>query len=146
MEAYHAPYTARHRYWTGLLIFARAIIYLITAANVSGDPQNQIIAIIVVMSCVALLKMSIAVKLYQNWLIDCLESFFYSNIIFLASFTLYNKSIGNNQDGIAYMSVVLSMMVTLFILSYHVYSYTSLCLRLRNYCKFFAGPGLATSQ
>ena len=39
MEAYHLPYTPKHRYWTGLLLLACAIISLISAANVSGDPR-----------------------------------------------------------------------------------------------------------
>ena len=131
MEAYHVPYTPKHRYWTGLLLFARAIIYLIAAANVSGDPQIQLISITAVMSCVILLKMFIATKIFKKWLIDFLESFFYFNIIILASFTAYNLSAGNNQDGVAYTSVVLSMVVTVFILLYHVYMYTSLFRRLR---------------
>ena len=132
MEAYHVPYAAKHRYWTGLLLFARAIIYIIATTNVSGDPQKQLISIIFVLSCVILLKMLIATKIFKKWLIDSLESFFYFNIIFLASFTAYNLSTGNNQDGVAYTSVVLSMVVALFILLYHVYKYTSLFLRLRN--------------
>ena len=132
MEAYHVPYTAKHRYWTGLLLFARAIIYIIATVNVSGDPQIQLVSIIVVLSCVILLKMFIATKIFKNWLIDSLESFFYFNIIILASFTAYNLSTGNNQDGVAYTSVILSMVVTLFILLYHVYMYTPLFRRLSN--------------
>ena len=48
------------------------------------------------------------------------------NIVFFASFTAYNLSAGGNQDGIAYTSVVLSIVVTIFILFYHFYAYTSL--------------------
>ena len=140
MEAYHAPYTPRHRYWTGLLLLARAIIYLVATANVSGDPQIQLISIIFVMICIILLKMVITTKIFKKWLIDSLDSFFYFNIIFLASFTAYNLSTGNNQDGIAYTSVVLSIVVTIFILSYHFYMYTpffsGVCnSKLVTYCK-----------
>ena len=140
MEAYHAPYTPKHRYWTGLLLLARAFIFLIATANVSGDPQIQLISIVFIMSCIILLKMFIATKIFKKWLIDSLESFFYFNIIFLASFTAYNLSTGNNQDGIAYTSVILSIMVTLFILFYHFYTYTTLFSWLHNsklvaYCK-----------
>ena len=102
MEAYHVPYTAKHRYWTGLLLLSRAILYLTANVNVSGDPQIQLISVIFVQSCVILLKMFIATKIYKKWQIDYLESFFYFNILFLASFTAYNESTGNNQDGIAY--------------------------------------------
>ena len=124
MEAYHVPYTPKHRYWTGLLLLARAIIYLISAANVSGDPQIQLVSIIFILSCIILLKMFIATKIFKKWLIDSLESFFYFNVIFLASFTAYNLSTGNNQDGIAYTSVVLSIVVTMLIVIYHVVKYT----------------------
>ena len=125
MEAYHVPYTPKHRYWTGLLLLARAIIYLISAANISGDPQIQLVSIIFILSCIILLKMFIATKIFKKWLIDSLESFFYFNVIFLASFTAYNLSTGNNQDGIAYTSVVLSIVVTVFIVLYHVCAYST---------------------
>ena len=123
MEAYHAPCTLKHRYWIGLLLLACAVIHLVATVNVSGDPQIQFISIIVTLSCVILLKMLIANKIFKNWLIDSLESFFYFNIIF-ASFTAYNLSTGGNQDGIAYTWVVLSILVTIFILLYHLYAYT----------------------
>ena len=130
METYHVPYTPRHRYWTGLLLLARAILYLIAAANVSGNPQIQLVSIIFIVSCIILLKMFIATKIFKKWLIDTLESFFYFNIVFFASFTAYNLSTGSIQDGIAYTSVVLSFTVTLFIILYHIHEYTSLLSRL----------------
>ena len=136
MEAYHVPYTPKHRYWTGLLLLARAIIYLISAANVSGDPQIQLVSIIFILSCIILLKMFIATKIFKKWLIDSLESFFYFNIIFLASFTSYNLSTGNNQDGIAYTSVVLSIVVTILIIIYHAFKYIPVFRKMRE-SKFF---------
>ena len=39
IETHHAPFTPKYRYWTGLLLIARAILYLVTAANLSDDPQ-----------------------------------------------------------------------------------------------------------
>ena len=38
LEPYHAPYTFKHRYWTGLLLLIRAALYIVSAANVSSDP------------------------------------------------------------------------------------------------------------
>ena len=139
MEAYHVPYTPKHRYWTGLLLLARAIVYLIATANVSGDPQIQLISIVFILICIILLKMFIATKIFKQWLIDSLESFFYFNIIFFASFTAYNLSAGGNQDGIAYTSVVLSIVVTILILFYHFYAYTSLfsCIRKSKFVTSF---------
>ena len=76
--------------------------------------------------------MFIANKIFKNWLFDSLESFFYFNIIIFASFTAYNLSTGGNQDGVAYTSVVLSMLMTIFILFYHFYAYTWFFKDLRN--------------
>ena len=39
LEPYHAPYTAKYRYWTGLLLFVRALLYLISLFNFSLDPR-----------------------------------------------------------------------------------------------------------
>ena len=39
IESYHMSYTPKHRYWTGLLLIVRVVLYLITATNVSNDPQ-----------------------------------------------------------------------------------------------------------
>ena len=45
MDAYHTPYTLKHRYWTGLLVIARVILYLVAATNVSNDPAIALTAI-----------------------------------------------------------------------------------------------------
>ena len=129
MATYHIPYAPRHRYWTGMLLLARAILYLIAAANVSGDPQLQLISVIFVITAIIFLKMFIAARIFKNSLVDILDSFFYVNILFFASFTAYNLSTGNNQDGVAYTSVTLSILVTIFIIFYHIHEYTSLFSR-----------------
>ena len=126
MATYHIPYAPRHRYWTGMLLLARAILYLVAAANVSGDSQTQLISVTFVVISIILLKMFIAVRLFKNWVVDALESFFYVNIVCFAAFTSYNLSRGNSQDAVAYLSVCLSILVTIIIIFYHFYKYTSL--------------------
>ena len=50
-EPYHAPYSIKHRYWTGLLLLARVSLYLVFALNVSGDPSVNLLAIVAMGSC-----------------------------------------------------------------------------------------------
>ena len=38
IDPYHAPYTFKHRYWTGLLLLSRVLLYIVSAINTSGDP------------------------------------------------------------------------------------------------------------
>ena len=36
LDAYHAPYKPKHRYWTGLLLLVRCSLFLVFAFNISG--------------------------------------------------------------------------------------------------------------
>ena len=56
IETYHTPYTAKHRYWTGLLLIVRVVLYLVAAANVLNDPSVALTAITFVVCCIVLLK------------------------------------------------------------------------------------------
>ena len=38
LKSYHAPYTIRHRYWTGLLLIVRVALSISSALNMSNDP------------------------------------------------------------------------------------------------------------
>ena len=122
METYHAPYTPKHRYWTGLLLLARAILYLVAAVNVSNDPHIALTAINFTVCCIVLLKGFVGIsRLYREWPVDVLETVFYTNILFLAVFS-YQEI---NQELAAYTSVITTFIMLLFIILYHVYTYTS---------------------
>ena len=45
LEPYHAPYAFQHRYWTGLFLILRVILYTVAAVNVSNDPAINLLAI-----------------------------------------------------------------------------------------------------
>lgn len=78
MDAYHAPYNSNSRYWTGLLLLARVILYLISALNMSKNPQINIISIIVIVC--SLLSLALAtVQIYKQSLLNILEVTSYYN-------------------------------------------------------------------
>ena len=83
------------------------------------------------LSGIIFLKMFIATRIFKNKLIDVIDSFFYINIIFFASFTSYNLSTGQShlQYITASISIYLTMLVTIFIIFYHIHQYTSLFSR-----------------
>ena len=45
LDAYHAPYSNKHRYWTGLMLLFRFVLFLISAVNALGDPSVNLLAI-----------------------------------------------------------------------------------------------------
>ena len=132
VETYLIPYTPKHRYWTGLLLLVRAVLYLVAAVNVSNNPHLSLTAIIFSVCCIVLLKDFIGSRMYRMWPVDILETFFHLNMLFFVLFTWYSLSNATvKQEAAAYISVIIAFVVLLFVLLYHVYTYTSAFLFIR---------------
>ena len=89
LEPYHAPYNFKHRYWTGLLLVVRVLLYLASALNVSGAPSINLLVTGIVLIVLFLLKaqlQGIVDSIYRKSAVDILETICYVNII-LFSFT-----------------------------------------------------------
>ena len=58
LNTFHAPYVSKCRYWTGLLLMVRVILYITSAITLSSNrnPQIPLIAIIVLVSGTLLLQ------------------------------------------------------------------------------------------
>ena len=122
IETHNKPYTPKHRYWTGLLLIARVILYLVAAANVSNDPAIALLSINFTVCSIVLLKGFVVSRLYRKWSMGVLETFFCLNILFFTMFTWYLYSLGDknikrlNQGAIAYTSVTITFVVLLVII------------------------------
>ena len=129
IETYHTPYTAKHRYWTGLLLIARVVLYLVAATNASNNPTVALVSISLVVGFIVFLKGFTTSKRYKKWSVDALETFFHLNIFIFTIFTWY--SLGHNKEAIAYTSVTVAIVFFLLINLYHVYTYTSLFSKVK---------------
>ena len=132
IETYNTPYTPKYRYWTGLLLLARAILYLVAAVNVSNDPTVALTAIIFTVCCISILKGFIGSRVYRKWPVDVLETFFYLNLLIFATFTWYCLGDCRNKKAAAYTSVTTTFIILLLIILYHVYTYTTLFSKVEN--------------
>ena len=47
MDSYHAPYKPKHRYWPGLLLMLRFVLFVVFAFNCQQDPSINLLAILV---------------------------------------------------------------------------------------------------
>ena len=132
IETYHAPFTLKHWYWTGLLLIARAILYLVVAANVSNDPQIALSAIVFTMICILFLIAFINIRMYQKVSLCVLDTFFVVNILLFSVFTWYSLSNTNiNQKAVAYTSVIITFIILWLIILYHVYAYTKIFSKVK---------------
>ena len=126
IEPYHAPYTAQYRYWTGLLLFVRMLLYLISVFNFSLDPRVDLLATIFIVGGLILLKGVTAKRVYKNWPLDVMETFIYFNLVAFSALTWYILDFGGNQVALAYTSVMIIFILLLGVIIFHVLRYTRL--------------------
>ena len=125
MEMYLISYTPQHRYWTGLLLFVRVSIYLVSAFNPSSDPRITLSSTIFIMSLLFLYIAMFGVRMYKYWLINAMETFTYFNLIALSIFTWYTTDPGGNQEAVTNISVGITFIQLLAVLLYHVLRYVN---------------------
>ena len=119
MDAYHAPYKTKHRYWTGLLLLVRCALFLTFSFNALGDPTFNLLAVII--TAMFLILLAAYLKVYKNSLLNFLQLFFLTNlgvlsvIIHPASLSELNKERVNN------ISLAIVFLVFCGILLYHSY-------------------------
>ena len=149
IETYSIPYTPRHRYWTGLLLLARAFLYLIAAANISNDPQLRLTAIIFIVGSIIFLKSLAGHRLYKDSFIDIVEMVFYFNILAFATLTWYavnSETPVHYSSIIAHVSIIITLILLALIVIYHLNTYTTLLSRITVYRKLLKTLTLHESQ
>ena len=126
MDAYHAPYKPKYRYWTGLLLFVRIMLNLAVMANRSSNPRTNLFAIILFVVFLFLLKAYLGDRIYKQRLLDYFETTCYFNLL-LFSLVSFN-SVGNMQTQMVaiHVSVGITFVMTMCALLYHIH-YTLFC-------------------
>ena len=134
LEPYHAPYTFKHRYWTGLLLFVRIALFVALATNTSQDPYASLVAISVATSSILLMKGTVF-KVYKNQLPNILENFCFLNIILICIVNFYtiNKGYTEVQVIIAYISGFIITFLILLVVVYHMF--TEIIIKLKLWMK-----------
>ena len=127
MEPYHAPYTTKYRYWTGLLLIVRIILFSVSAINFSRDPRVDFISTIFVVGSLILFKGVVAKRIYKSVLLDIMETTIYFNLVIFAAFIWYSLDFGGNQVAVAYVSVLIIFVLLLAVIIYHILRFTGLC-------------------
>ena len=120
VEPNHAPYAFKHRYWAGLLLLVRAVVYTISSADVSiSDRTVTLLAIGIIVYLLTILLCSF--RPYKSRAVQALELICYANIVCLcfATFFISYKE-GKSQDTIAYISGTVSLVLFLVVVLYHI--------------------------
>ena len=131
LEPYHAPYTFGQRYWTGLLLLVRVVLYMVSAINVSGNPRVALVSTITMVGFLLLLKGFLAIRVYKNVPVDLLEMTMYFNLMILSAFSWYSLETDQlTRAAVAYTSVSITFVLLVVVLFYHIYEYTNVFSKL----------------
>ena len=126
IEPYHAPYVFEQRYWIGLLLLVRVILYIVSAINLTGDPRVSLVSTAIIVGCLPALKGILERKIYKEWFIDVIELLTYINIVAFTALTLYTFDGNKNQAIIAYTAVLFTFALLLGVIVFHMVHYTGL--------------------
>lgn len=124
IQMYHIPYNERHRYWTGLLLFIRIVVYVVEVLIGSKDSAVVYVTIIVLLNALFVIK-TLHVRIYKNWPIDALESVLIVITIMITVFVWYNRNMSRSHISVAITSISTIIMLVLFIATtlYHINKY-----------------------
>ena len=118
IEPYHAPYAFKHRYWTGLLLLARVILYLTFVLNKSGDPGVNMIAISVV-SCNLMFLKALIGRIYKNWIVQAINVTCFLNMALLAVSTIFSQS---SQSIFTFIFGSIIILLFFLVVSCHIFT------------------------
>ena len=120
LDAYHAPYKPKHRYWTGLLLVVRCALFLVFAFNISGDDSVNLLVISSTTSGI-FGWLTLSGVVYTSWYLNVLEVSFVLNLSVLAVATYYVKQSGGSQAAVVYTSVGIAFLTFVAIITYHIF-------------------------
>ena len=129
LEPYHAPYTFKHRYWTGLLLLARVVLYVVVAVNIDNDPRVNLLTIGLIVSGLIALKGSAGIdRVYRQWPVEVLDTVCYFNIISLTFVSLFFVETAEQNFVAAYVSVTITVALLVIVLLFRLFNEVS-CLK-----------------
>ena len=119
LDAYHGPFRKEHRYWSGLLLVFRTCLFLVFAFNALGNPNVNLLAIIICSAVLTLLTVFTG-RIHVNWSLQGLEATFILNTLIFAAATLFLRSANKNQAALTYTSVGIALVTFTGMIIYHV--------------------------
>ena len=118
-DAYTGPYKDKHRYWPGLLLVVRIVLFLVFSVNVFGDPAISLLTIIVTTFCILFFSINFG-GIYKNIVLNFIEHSFFLNLGILSSATLFTTLTDRDQTAVVYTSVTIAFATFMIITVHHI--------------------------
>ena len=121
ISVHHVPYNSKYRYWTGLLLIVRVVLYITASVTASDKPQTSLLVTIILVGMLISLNKAAGVTVYKNLLVDVVDTAHYFNLLVLSAFSWYNfKDNIRKQTVVAYTSTIITFILLAGVIVYHV--------------------------
>ena len=134
-DAYTGPYNDRYRFWTGLLLLVRMILFVAFALNAFGDPTLKLMATLLACTLVLMCGWILSGKsngIYSQWPLNILESSFLLNLGALSATTACILNHSRKQEVFVQLSATIALTTFIGIMLYHAYKQAK-CTRAWQY-------------
>ena len=122
ISVHHAPYNNKYRYWTGLLLLVRVVLYITASVTVSAGPQTSLLITNILVGSLFLIKEITGVRVYKKSFLSIIETGLYFNLLALSAFSWYRFKIDTKkQTAAAYTSTIITFILLVGVIVYYVY-------------------------
>ena len=135
LDAYQGPYKDRFRFWNGLLLVVRVVLFITFASNV-GDGRVNLLAITITLFVLLLVLWNTA-RVYRSLLPHIVECFYILNLSGYTMATLFLTSSNVSsfrQEHLAGVMVGTAFTVFCGVFAYHFYRQAQDIDIIRSYC------------
>ena len=129
LDTYQGPFKDKHRYWTGITLLLRIILFTVFAANVRSNPNINLFAIVVSVVVLFIVQFSIG-RLYKHWMNGLLDGFYYCNLIIFSSAVLFLNTSQGNTEALACVMAGSAFIVFCLIVLWHFNNLTGVINRV----------------
>ena len=122
VSVHHASYNSKYRYWTGLLLLLRVVLYITASVTVSADPQTSLLITNILVGSLFVIKEITGARVYKKSFLNIVETVLYFNLLALSAFSWYRFKIDTKkQTAVAYTSTIITLILLVGVIVYHVY-------------------------
>lgn len=120
IDAYTGPFTSGGRFWTGLLLLLRILIFIASAVNTSGNPRVMLSIISIAVICLLCIIWILPAGLYRRRKFSTLECAFLLNLGVLSSLLLIYTEERHQSMIVSTIFVTISQLMFFGIIFYHI--------------------------
>ena len=121
-DAYTGPFTSSARFWTGLLLLLRGILFVVSASDTSGDPGVILCSIVLVVLMLLTIAWILPSSLYRHKCLSILECSSLLNLGVLTALLLITAKGNLISLILTHVSMSIALCTFIGIIVYHISS------------------------